>query len=499
MPQTLPQIISHQAAVNSAAAALWWQGSAISYRQLQQAVTLLSERLASQGAVGERVAVLAWNCVEFVEMIYAVPASGKILVPLNARLAPQEWLYQLQAAGVTRVFGDAQLLESLRAQPDLPDGLECTAFGEPYERWLQSGPQVQPPQCHSDDPVWILYTSGSTARPKGAVLTHSSFLAALETAAVARPVYRQDRYYYPFPLFHVAAHNVLLQHRYGAAVVLAQRFDAEQTLQTCRALKVTSMSLAPTMISLLLDHPTFSRQDLASVRSIGYGASAMPETVLQRLLQQTSIGLCQSYGMTELSGSVAFLTPEDHQRCAVLPQLRQSVGKPVASAQLKLVNDAGEDCAVGEAGEIVVRSKQCMREYWQQPEATAKALRNGWLFTGDIGRFDSDGYLYLVDRKKDMIVSGGENVASREVEEVLRQHAAVRDCAVIGQLDPHWGERVVALLQLNQAVEDEALAAHCRSHLANYKTPRKWYRLDHLPLNAAGKVDKPLLRERYPF
>jgi acyl-CoA synthetase (AMP-forming)/AMP-acid ligase II len=354
------------------------------------------------------------------------------------------------------------------------------------------------PATQPDDPVWILFTSGSTGRPKGAVLTHRSFMAGLRSAALARPVEPADKYYYPFPLFHVSAHNVLLQHLHGASVVLARAFDAKDTLQACRELRVTTMSLAPTMIALLLDHPDFTPSDLQSVRTIGYGASAMPQTLLQRLLSETSVGLCQSYGMTELSGSVAFLTVEDHQRAAQnRPDLLHSVGRVLPTAQVRLINDNGGPCPVGEPGEILVQAEQCMLGYWQDDEATARALDDGWLHTGDIGRFDDAGYLFIVDRKKDMIISGGENIASREIEEVLRRHPAVADCAVIGLPDPKWGESACAVLRLKSETSDQSLAEHCRQFLAAYKTPKRWMRTDALPLNASGKVDKPLLRRIY--
>lgn len=496
-PHTVQQIISEQARKQASAIALWWQGEGISYAALEQRVSTAAGRLAAGGALGDRVAVLAWNCPEFIELIYAVPASGRILVPLNARLAPAEWSYQLRAAGVSTLIGDAQLLELLQQHGDLPSELECIALGEPYAAWLQSGPSAALPQSNTDDPVWILYTSGSTGRPKGAVLTHRSFLAGLESAALGRPVLAGDRYFYPFPLFHVAAHNVLLQHLYGAAVVLAERFDAAETLAACRELGVTTMSLAPTMIAMLLDHPDFAAKDLATVRTIGYGASAMPETLLQRLLSETAVGLCQSYGMTELSGSIAFLTPEDHALAATeRPELLKSVGRPLTTATLRLVDDAGQDCPQGDSGEIVVRAAQCMLEYWQQPKDSAEALRDGWLHTGDVGRFDDEGYLYLVDRKKDMIISGGENIASREVEEVLRKHPALRDCAVVGVPDARWGEAVAAFVVMSEQIDDAALEAHCRQWLAAYKTPKYWQRLSELPLNASAKVDKPQLRQR---
>ena len=494
----LHQLPALQAARNAQATALWWRGEVIDYGTLNDQVLKLAGRLAGTGARGDRVAVLAWNCPEFVALIYAVPASGRILVPLNARLAPAEWIYQLQAAGVSILFGDAELLQPLLQHPDFPENITVVDLQDDYVSWQETGPVAPLPPTATVDPVWILYTSGSTGRPKGAVLTHRSFMAGLHSAALGRPVQSGDRYLYPFPLFHVAAHNVLLQHRHGAAVILSRSFDANETLNACRELQVTTMSLAPTMIAMLLDHPQFSPADLSTVRTIGYGASAMPETLLRRLLTETDVGLCQSYGMTELSGSVAFLTVADHQRAAQeRPALLQSVGKPLPTVDIKLESDTEQACAPGERGEILVKASQCMREYWRQPAETAETLRDGWLHTGDIGRFDPEGYLYIVDRKKDMIISGGENIASREVEEVLRRHPAVRDCAVIGLPHPRWGETPCAVLQLAADTSDAALDVHCRQWLAAYKTPKRWIRVAALPLNAAGKVDKPALRRAY--
>ncbi len=491
----LQDIPALQAGLQPDAPALWWQGEAITYARLNRRVERMAARLAAVGEVGDRIAVLAWNCPQFIELIYACAASGRILVPLNTRLAPAEWLYQLEAAGVSLLFAETELAHSLCSAAGCPPGLALVDLEAGLDSWLQAAPGAPLPALRPGDPAWILFTSGSTGRPKGAVLSHRSLLAGLESAALARPVAPGDKYLYPFPLFHVAAHNVLLQHQYGAAVVLLRSFTAEETLRACRELGVTTMSLAPTMLAMLLDHPSFSPGDLAPVRTIGYGASAMPETLLRRLLTETGVGLCQSYGMTELSGSAAFLTVEDHRLAAAgRPELLASVGKPLATVELKVVDDAGNECGPGNAGEILVRAPQCMQGYWQQPEATAAALVDGWLHTGDIGRFDAQGYLYIVDRKKDMIISGGENIASREVEEVLRRHPAVRDCAVIGLPDPRWGEQICAVLVLAGEASDPELAAHCRNWLAGYKIPKTWHRVPALPLNAAGKVDKPALR-----
>jgi acyl-CoA synthetase (AMP-forming)/AMP-acid ligase II len=496
--EQLHQIIEHQAVAQPAGVALWWQGKSVDYATLQRNIADAAAGIAATGAAGDRIAVLSWNCPEFIELIYAVPAAGRVMVPLNARLAPAELIYQLRSSGASCLFADRALLAALQGQDDFPAGLRVVTLDEAYTDWRCATDKAALPQTRADDPTWILFTSGSTGRPKGAVLTHRSFMAGLRSAAIARPVEATDKYYYPFPLFHVAAHNVLLQHLYGAAVVLARSFDATDTLKACRELQVTTMSLAPTMIGLLLDHPGFCATDLASVRSIGYGASAMPQTLLQRLLSQTGVGLCQSYGMTELSGSVAFLTVEDHRDAAHNnPDLLRSVGRPLPTARIKLVDDAGAPVATGETGEILVQAEQCMLGYWQDAGATAQAISDGWLHTGDIGRFDEAGYLFIVDRKKDMIISGGENIASREIEEVLRRHPDVADCAVIGLADPQWGESPCAVMRLRRALSDAELAGHCRKLLASYKTPRRWIRVDELPLNASGKVDKPLLRRTY--
>jgi len=498
----LQHIIEHQAAAQPGATALWWQGAAFDYASVQHNIGAVAAHLAADGAAGDRVAILAWNCPEFIELMYGVPAAGRILVPLNARLAPAELLYQLQHSGATMLFAEPTLLQPLLAHAEGLPGIRTILLDQSYAEW-RDAPQPTTPETRQhapspDDPAWILFTSGSTGRPKGAVLSHRSFLAGLKSAALARPVEPADKYYYPFPLFHVAAHNVMLQHLYGAAVVLARSFDAADTLRACRELQVTTMSLAPTMIAMLLAHPDFRATDLRTVRTIGYGASAMPESLLQRLLAETDVGLCQSYGMTELSGSVAFLTVEDHQRAAHgQPDLLRSVGRPLPTARITLVDDEGKPCPDGERGEVLVNAEQCMQGYWQDAPATATALEGGWLHTGDIGYFDAHGYLYIADRKKDMIISGGENIASREVEEVLRKHDAVVDCAVIGLPDAKWGECASAVLVLKYDTSDAELQAHCRNFLAAYTTPKRWLRIDALPLNAAGKTDKPALRKQY--
>lgn len=497
-PRLLHDIVASRAATAPDAPALRFNDEILDYATLWRNSSQVAQRLARTGEPGDRIALLAWNCNEFVEMIYGVPAAGRVLVPLNARLAPAELAYQLQHSRATTLVGEQALVDALLEHPDTPADLEVVILGDHYRSWRDDHDGCPLPSSQPEDPSWLLFTSGSTGRPKAAILTHASFLAGLASAALGRPVLPGDRYFYPFPLFHVAAHNVLLQHLYGAEVVLAKSFNAAETLAACRDLQVTTMSLAPTMIAMLMQEPDFSPADLAPVRTIGYGASAMPLTLLERLLNETDVGLCQSYGMTELSGSVAFLTVKDHRAATQgKSHLLASVGKVLPTAEIQLVSDDGGVVSQGDPGEILVRAGQCMAGYWHDEEKTAEALAGGWLHTGDIGRFDEEGYLYIIDRKKDMILSGGENVASREVEEVLRQHDGITDCAVIGLPDERWGETVCAVLVTRSYTTDDILEQFCREHLAGYKTPRRWFRVEALPLNASGKVDKPALRRKF--
>lgn len=501
--QTLPDIIARQAVLCPDATAVHWQGDDTTYRALKTRIDTAAGHLLAIANPGDRIAVLSWNSATFVELLYAIPAAGMILVPLNARLAAAEWQYQLQHSGASVLLAQTGFLPALDGIA-YPDSLHSVrAIKADCIDWPRHNAAASLPAVHPQDPAWLLYTSGSTGKPKGAVLSHQSIIAGLDSAMLGRPVLPQDKYYYPFPLFHVAAHNVLLQHAFGANVMIAAAFNPKDTLRALREEGVTTLSLAPTMLAMLLDDPAFTPDALANVRAIGYGASAMPLTLLTRLQSLSNVGLCQSYGMTELCGSVAFLSVADHQRAAATePALLQSVGVPLPTASLKIVDNHGALCAQGEAGEIVVKAAQCFSYYWQNAQATNDTLVDGWLHTGDIGRLDERGYLFIVDRKKDMIISGGENIASREVEEVLRQHPAVRECAVIGLPDAKWGERVAAVVTLatdaqDSVIEDSALEAHCRHLLAGYKIPRTWIRTDSMPVNAGGKIDKPGLRARY--
>jgi acyl-CoA synthetase (AMP-forming)/AMP-acid ligase II len=346
-----------------------------------------------------------------------------------------------------------------------------------------------PPRRTDDDIAWLIGTSGTTGSPKLAMLTDASLIAAVDATLTARPVGPDDVLATPFPLCHVAGYNVMVLHRRARPIVLQCSFDARGLADLVRAHGVTMLSLAPTMIAVLLDDPAIDDADLATVRALGYGASPIPGPVLRRVVERWDWDCSQGFGMTELSGNAIFLGPDEH-RAAARGDERLLVAAGRAAP--------GVDARLGDRNELLIRAPQVMRGYWDDPDATATAIdADGWLHTGDVARMDPDHVVTIVDRTKDIIVTGGENVASREVEEVLHAHPAVRDVAVIGLPDPRWGEVVTAVVVPRTAVGGDELIAHCRNQLAGFKSPKHVEFVDELPRNGSGKILKHELRTTF--
>ncbi len=464
------------------------------FAELADRVARVAAGISGLTVLGDRVAILAENRAEYVECYYAVPRAGCLLVPLNQRLHPTEWVGTLERSGAQVLIAESELLERLgvdrarRAGIETVVGLDERADCTYADLVARSSPPAH--EGRPGDVTWLIGTSGTTGAPKLAMLTHESLLAAVDATLVARPVHEHDVFCTPFPLCHVAGYNVFGVHQMGRPVVLMRRFDAAHLLELIVEHGVTLLSLAPTMIAMLLDDPRTNDDVLASVRTIGYGASAIPAPVLRAAVARWDSDLSQGYGMTELSGNAVFLGPDEHRRAAAGDErLLGAAGFPAPGVEIRLDEVSQE---------ILVRAPQVMAGYWREPDATAVALAGGWLHTGDVGRLDEDGLLTVVDRTKDVIVSGGENVASREVEAVLHTHPAVADVAVIGLPDPRWGERVAAVVvQRNgDSVTAEELVALARAHLAGFKTPRSVEFVAELPRNAAGKVLKQQLRDQ---
>ncbi len=480
------------AVIGPAGEALTWSGLATSVEAVAADVGDGLPRGARVGAVGP-------NHPGWVELYYGLPAGGGVLVPLNHRLAPSELASQIDRAGVSRVVGDEGHLRQL-----VDAGVDVALMRPWSADWSagHGGRQLADVSV-SDDVAWLLFTSGTTGTPKGAMLTHASLLAAVAASAAARPVDSDDVYLFCFPLCHVAGYNVVHRHAHGRPVVLAERFDPESFCAAVGRHAVTSTSLAATMLSALCDHLDEHPEGhslLASLRLIAYGAAPMPPPLLRRahgLLP--GVGFTQGYGMTELSGNAVFLGVDDHRRALRDgdDELLGAAGHPAPGVDLRITDgDTGVVLRSGQVGEIEVRAGQVMAGYWDDADATAATVRDGWLRTGDLGWVSDDGLLRVVDRSKDVIITGGENVASREVEDVVLTAPGVAAAAVVGVPDERWGENVCAVVVARQGatIDPDTVVATVRQRLAGFKTPRHVVIVDALPVNAGGKVLKGELR-----
>jgi acyl-CoA synthetase (AMP-forming)/AMP-acid ligase II len=492
----LHDVVDAVAAATPAAPALVADGATTTFGDLADAVGRLSAVVEARSAPGDRVAVVADNCAAWVHAYVAVPRAGRVLVFLNQRLAPAELRRTLAASGTSLLIGAEPYVGPLR--DDVPDVVDLDALG-PLVAAARPAPATPAPGG-PDALAWLLFTSGTTGRPKGAMLTHRSLLAAVDVALAGRPVADDDVYLFPFPLCHVAGSNVLAHHRRGRPVVLLPRFEPAAFVEAVAEHGVTSASLAATMLGALLDHmeTTGTAGALASLRTIAYGAAPMPEALLRRADALLDCGFAQGYGMTELSGNAVFLGPEDH-RAGLRgddPEALRAAGRPGPGVTVRVVDAGGADVPLGAVGEIAVRADQVAAGYWDDDEATAAAFVDGELRTGDLGRVDAAGRFHVVDRLKDVIVTGGENVSSVAVEDVLHRSPGVRGAAVIGVPDPRWGENVCAVVvpRPEAAPTAEELSDLVAAELGGFTRPRHVIFVDDLPRNAAGKVVKDELR-----
>jgi acyl-CoA synthetase (AMP-forming)/AMP-acid ligase II len=474
----LHEILTFAATRAPAAPALTVGDVTRTFAELDDRVARLAGVLAANATPGDRVAVVADNCEAWVECYYGVPRAGMVLTPINQRLTPGEQADLLALAEPTVLIGERARLDALAPLADRFPSVQIVAAVDEdgWDAMLATAvPLDSLPDQRADDPAWLLFTSGTTGRPKGAVLTHTSLVAAVVGTAFGRPVHDDDVFATAFPMCHVAGFNVLVFHLRGRPAVVLGRFRADEFAAVAAAHGVTATSLAPTMLVSLLDHLDATGTDLPSLRLVGYGAAPIPPAVLRRAVERLGVTFSGSYGMTELSGAAAF------------------EGVPVPLISFRVVDDAMADVAPGEVGEIVARGDQVTAGYWRDPVATAEAFAGGWFHTGDLGRWDGD-RLLIVDRSKDVIITGGENVMSREVEDVLHEHPAVASVAVVGVPDEYWGEAICAVVEARGEVTAAELIAHVGARLAGFKKPKHVVFVEALPVNAAGKVMKAELR-----
>jgi acyl-CoA synthetase (AMP-forming)/AMP-acid ligase II len=486
--------------------AIIFRDRVVTYAQLRDRCWRLSNALSRVAAPGDRIAILAENCPEYVDCYYGVPGAGMALTLLNYRLAPRELAYIIGNSAPRVLIVEPKYLSAIRQiRAELPSVERVLVIGEnaedseSYNDFLASGQAAAPLRRPAEDDLcWLLYTSGTTGLPKGAMLTHRNLMAGVCNSLIAWELSPDELCMFTFPLFHVAGYSILMFHMRTFPVVLMRGFDPASFLENAQAHRVTNTGLAPTMVSMLLNDPATERYNLSSLRRIAYGAAAMPVEILRKARARwPSVSFNTGFGMTELAGNVMALYGQDHVRAAQQGlDILRSVGRQMPLARVRVVDDTGTDAQPGQPGEIVVKGDQVLSGYWRNPEATAEAFTDGWFHTGDVGRWDDEGYLYVIDRKKDMILTGGENVYSREVEEVLFTHPAVIEAAVVGAPDVHWGEKVVAVVSRRSdcRVDAAELIDFCRGQIAGYKRPRHVVFVDTLPKSASGKVLKRELR-----
>ncbi|MFZ1731473.1 MAG: long-chain fatty acid--CoA ligase [Bacteroidota bacterium] len=474
-------------------------GRTFTYAQCSRIINRLALVLRDEYKVthGDRIAVLATNEIEYVFLFFAAQKISAILVPINYRLAPREIGHILSDCTPVLFSYQRQFTAEIEALPNgVADGIQTTSFDGPdsltarmFNEELPANTVQQ--QADFETPVMVLYTSGTTGTPKGAVITHGMLFWNSVNTSMRLNLVQQDVTLTFAPFFHTGGWNVLTTpflHR-GAHIILLKKFDPEQVLHLCDSAGVSILFGVPTMMDMMHRCSAFSTVSLATVRYAIVGGEPMPADLI-RAWQAKGVPIRLGYGLTEFGPNVFSLNEEDAIRKI------GSIGFPNFYVDTRVVDDSGEDAADGAVGELLLRGPVCTPGYWNNPEATAAAIQDGWLRTGDLVRRDEDGYFYVVDRKKDMFISGAENVYPAEIEHFLRTHPAVEAVAVVGVPDERWGEagKAFVVLRKDAVTTAEDLLDFCKGNLAKYKIPKYVVLLDALPLSDSGKILKKKLR-----
>ena len=482
------------------------------YGELAKRVTALAAALQGLGIrSNDRVAMLMLNGHEFAEVIFACWEIGAVAVPLNYRLAAEELIFIINDAECKAMISDDVMLPMTTAMRPRLEGIEnyiSTAKADDslyYEELLASSDSdVTPVVIGENDLAGLFYTSGTTGLPKGVMLSHRNLWMNLMQGMAEIPTSSSDIYLHAAPMFHLADFPTLMSFTMrGATQVTLKKFEPTALLNLLEKEKVSRVMLVPTMINFLVSHPEISHRDLSHLEYITYGASPMPLELLKRSMATLPhVKFVQGYGQSEASPLLTYLKDCDHVADGTEHQLQRltSCGQAVVGVEIAIFDEHDNPVPSGVVGEIVARGPNVMVGYWKRPEETAKTLRGGWLHTGDAGKIDEDGYVFIVDRTKDMIVTGGENVYSTEVENAIYKHSSIREASVVGIPDEKWGEAVAAIVTLrpDTTLTAEELIAHCNNFLANYKVPKVVeVREGELPKGGTGKIDKKILREKY--
>lgn len=503
--RTLGDFPSYYARHDPRGAALKTADSEVSFAELERVANRIGHFLLSEG-VGANVLVgfLGKNSHDFYRSLFGCAKTGAGFVVLNWRLSAPELMVQIKDSETKLVFVERDMMtvwEAACRLLDFPPKALWFDADSTIESLVEGYPDERPDIWVSEDDTAIqLYTSGTTGQPKGVMLSHGG-INRMRLCEHFEPAYDWqpgDSFVNPLPNFHLLHVGIALQCLYnGVAITVVRQFEPALVLQAIAQLRPTLMTLTPTMLQMLLDQPEAASTDFSSLRLVLYAGSPISLGLIKRAIASMPCKFMQFYGSTESGGAASILRPEEHDFSDHAKL--QSCGRPLPLIEFRIVNAHGEAVPDGEPGELVIRAPSITKGYWRQPAMTAAVLKDGWYRTGDIARRDPDGLYYIVDRAKDMIVSGGENIYSAEIENVLSTHPAVAAVAVIGVPDPRWGEAVKAIVipRAGYMASAEDLIAHCRLKLSGYKVPKSVDFTQSFPLGASGKVSKKDLRAPY--
>ncbi len=505
---TLDEIVRRNGRRQPDKAAITTENSSLSWRELDDRVNRLANAFLAAGlAVGDRVAILAANCPEYMEIYFAAARAGLIAVPVNYRLKAHELSEILRHAEPQLFLFAAEYHEQAeQVKASLPESARLWVIGEQtsgnpdsYANRLASAPlsPLQSPASENDC-FAIFYTSGTTALPKGAMVSHMNLEMNAYNQIIADAATASDINLISSPVYHMGAVFMAISYMMLACTQhILPAFKALDWLKQMQSSQASVSLLIPTMINAVINEATYRDYDLSALRLIFYGGGPMPPAVLERAITRLDCKFTQGYGLTETL-EATFLLAEDHVLDGTRLQQKRlgSAGREAVSADVSIVDEQGRDVPANEVGEILIRSRSVIKAYWKMPEESDRVIRDGWFHTGDLGYLDEDRYLYVVDRIKDMVVSGGINIYTREIESRLYQHPAVLEAAIIGLADDEWGERVTAVVvrRSGEDVTEKELIEFCAETLASYKKPKKVLFMDDLPKNPSGKILKRELR-----
>ncbi len=492
--------------------AIVFEGQRWAYREFNARINRFANALVALGCKkGQRLTVIADNCSKYLEAYFAAAKLGMSVTPLNTRLGDDEIVFIINDSEATRlIVGDGYEEKVRILMPKLKNIETRISFDNPldgfldYDSLLMEASDVEPDldeyDVQEDDLAILMYTGGTTGLPKGVMLSHRNCMLSGIQAALGMNLNRDDATCYVLPIFHVSWWPILAIMIVCGKVCINRKPNLDIIFKLIQDEKCTHMNLVPTIYGWMADYPNIEKYDLSSLRILSYAGSPFPTEVLIRCIKKFGNIFGQGYGSTETAGApVTMLSWDDHHLQGPKTKYLTSAGKAAPCSRAKIVDDNNNPVPIGEIGEICVKGKHVMLGYWKNPKLTAEVLRGGWLHMGDMGFMDEDGYVYMTDRKADMIISGGENVYPKEVEDIIYQHPAVQECSVVSAPDAKWGEIVQAVVTLKpgQKATEQDIIEHCKARLAGYKCPKAVAFWETIPKTIVGKIEKKKIKESF--